>query len=98
MICQSVKREQWVDKLKNKLLKVPYVHAVFTLPHQLHGLCRMNKDIMYSMIMKATWLTIKEGMKKEINVTPGITSVLHTFGSDMSYHTHTHSLVIHTNK
>jgi hypothetical protein len=93
MICQGVKRQQWVDKLKTKLLKVPYVHAVFTLPHQLHGLCRLNKDVIYSMIMKATWLTINKVMKSQINATPGITSVLHTFGSDMRYHIHTHSLV-----
>ncbi|MBK7633150.1 MAG: transposase zinc-binding domain-containing protein [Saprospiraceae bacterium] len=31
MICQSIKREQWVDKLKSNLLKVPYIHTVFTL-------------------------------------------------------------------
>jgi hypothetical protein len=45
------------------------------------------------MIMKATWMTIKEVIKESIDAVPGITSVLHTFGSDMKYHIHTHSLV-----
>jgi hypothetical protein len=92
MICQNIKREQWVDKLKNKLLKVPYVHAIFTLPHQLNGLARSNQSVIYAMIMKASWMTIKEVMKS-FEATPGMTMVLHTFGSSMNYHIHTHSLV-----
>ena len=92
MICQSIKREQWVDKLKNKLLKVPYVHVTFTLPHQLNGLARLNQKLIYAMIIKASWLTIQEVMTA-INATAGMTAVLHTFGSDMKYHIHTHCLV-----
>ena len=92
MICQSIKREQWVDKLKNKLLKVPYVHAIFTLPHQLNGLARSNQSVIYAMIMKASWMTVNE-MMKVIEAKPGMTMVLHTFGSSMNYHIHTHCLV-----
>jgi Putative transposase/Transposase zinc-binding domain len=92
MICQSIKREQWVDKLKAQLLKVPYVHAIFTLPHQLNGLARSNEAIIYSIIMKSAWLTIKAIGNKQ-HSTPGMTSILHTFGSDMKYHIHVHALV-----
>jgi hypothetical protein len=92
MLCQSIKREQWVDKLKTTLLKVPYVHAVFTMPHQLNGLARSNEKEIYSLIMKAAWFTIKTIMEKQ-GATPGMTSVLHTFGSKMNYHIHVHSLV-----
>ena len=92
MICQSIKREQWVDKLKSKLLAVPYIHSVFTLPHELNGLCRANQSIMYSLIMKVSWLTIKQ-IGKSQGFTPGMTSVLHTFGSDLKYHIHVHALV-----
>ena len=45
MLCQSIKREQWIDKLKASLLAVPYVHVVFTLPHQLNGLARNKQKI-----------------------------------------------------
>ena len=43
MMCQSIKREQWMDKLNQRLLKVPYIHTTFTIPHQLNGLFRMNQ-------------------------------------------------------
>lgn len=92
MICQSIKREQWVDKLKSNLLKVPYIHTVFTLPHQLNSLARNNESVLYSLIMKVAWMTIRNiGAKAEY--TPGMTSILHTFGSDMKYHIHVHALV-----
>jgi hypothetical protein len=45
------------------------------------------------MIIKASWQTVKEVVNKDTGSTPGMTTVLHTFGSDMKYHIHTHSLV-----
>lgn len=92
MICQSIKREQWVDKLKSSLLEVPYVHCVFTLPHQLNGLARANKSEMYSMLLKSSWKAIYK-IGQTYGATPGMSSVLHTFGSDLKYHIHVHALV-----
>ena len=92
MLCQSIKREQWMDKLSSKLLKVPYVHCIFTIPHQLNGLAKANPNIMYSILLKASWNTIQKVFKSQ-QATPGMTSVLHTFGSDLKYHVHTHALV-----
>jgi hypothetical protein len=92
MICQSIKREQWVDRLRSSMLKVPYVHIVFTLPHALNGLARSNPDKMYELMLKSSWLVLKNiGIRD--SYTPGMTSVLHTFGSDMKYHIHVHALV-----
>lgn len=92
MLCQSIKREQWMDKLQNKLLKVPYVHCVFTLPHQLNGLAKINPAKIYSTIIKASWNTVQQVMKS-IKAKPGMSMVLHTFGSDLKYHIHVHALV-----
>jgi Putative transposase len=92
MLCQSVKREQWVDKLKATLLKVPYVHSVFTLPHQLNGLARSNEATIYRILLRSAWETIKVLGQRQL-ATPGMTSILHTFGSDMKYHIHVHALV-----
>jgi len=48
-ICQSIKREQWADKIRSELYAVPYVHIVFTLPHDLSRLARSNRyEIPYS--------------------------------------------------
>lgn len=92
MICQSIKREQWIDKLKTSLLAVPYVHVVFTLPHQLNGLARNNQKTIYGLVLQAAWLTIKK-IFDPLDCMPGMTCVLHTFGSDLKYHIHVHALV-----
>jgi len=74
------------------MLRVPYVHAVFTLPHQLNGIARNNANTIYSGLMQAAWETVHE-IGKSTGYTPGMTSVLHTFGSDMKYHIHVHALI-----
>ena len=94
-ICQSIKREQWLDKLRSELYKVPYVHTTFTLPHDLNGLARKNPSMIYGLLMRSAWKTIKQVSKEDANIgaLPGMISVLHTFGSDMKYHVHVHCLV-----
>lgn len=94
-ICQSIKREQWVDRLRNELFDVPYVHSVFTLPHQLNGLARKNQFVIYGLVMRVAWMTIKKLSMNEKNLgaLPGMVIVLHTFGSDMKYHIHAHCLI-----
>jgi len=94
-ICGSIKREQWEDKLRVDILPVAYVHVIFTLPKELRRLARQNKKLIYNLLMRSSWQTIKELSEKEENIggLPGIISVLHTFGSDMKYHVHTHNLV-----
>ncbi len=94
-ICQSIKREQWVEKLRNEMYNVAYAHIVFTLPQELRKLARSNKKQLYNLILRSSWETIKELTGDENNVggLPGMISVLHTFGSDMKFHIHTHCLV-----
>ena len=94
-LCQNRKRQLWQDKLTQKLLAVPYVHIVFTLPHQLNTLAKLNKRIMYNNIMRAAWKTVKNLSSDKTNIggKPGMVAVLHTFGSDMKYHVHVHALV-----
>ena len=94
-ICQSIKREQWADKIKKELYATPYVHITFTLPHDLNGLARSNPTVIYGLLMRCSWMTINQLSLNPINIgaKPGMISVLHTFGSDMKYHVHTHNLV-----
>ncbi len=93
--CQSIKRLQWQDKVSAKMLSVPYVHTTFTLPHQLNGLAKRNPRQLYSLLMRSAWQTIRQLCKDPSNLggLPGMIAVLHTFGSDMKYHVHVHTLI-----
>lgn len=50
---------------------------------------------MYGVLFKAAWYTIDRLARDPENVggTPGMTGVLHTFGSDLKHHIHLHTLV-----
>src|ERR1700676_4651072 len=47
--CQANARDRWLDARCRDLLPVPYVHVVFTLPHQLAPLALQNKPEIYSL-------------------------------------------------
>jgi hypothetical protein len=95
MLCQGKKRVDWQERLSKRLLNVPYAHITFTLPSELHPLARSNPKVIYQMLMRSAWQTIKILAAKEENLgaLPGMISVLHTWGSDLKYHLHAHTLV-----
>lgn len=93
--CQGIKRLQWQDRLASRMLNVPYVHTTFTMPHQLNGLARRYPGLLYNLLLRSAWKTIKQLCAEDCNVggLPGLTAVLHTWGSDLKYHVHVHCLV-----
>jgi len=92
-LCQGNKRRAWYERLEDRLLLVPYVHITFTLPHELNGLCRRYPRVMYNMLLRTAWQTIRDLCATSIGGLPGMTAVLHTWGSDMKHHVHAHCLV-----
>lgn len=94
-ICQAIKREQWMDKMSKELLAVPYVHLITTMPHHFNGLARRNPEQMYNLLFRVTAQTVKTLSldPAHLGANSGLISVLHTFGSDMNYHVHVHSLM-----
>ncbi|NND05252.1 MAG: hypothetical protein HKN87_02640 [Saprospiraceae bacterium] len=93
--CQGIKRLQWQDKLSGKILKCPYQHIVFTLPHRLNGLAKRNPTQIYNSLMRSAWSSLSECAlnQRNLGALPGAIMVLHTFGSDLKYHVHVHALV-----
>lgn len=94
-LCQNHKRNVWQNKVSKKLLNVPYVHTVFTIPHELNRLARYNERLIYGITLRAAWRSVKQlsAENKNVGGLPGMITVLHTFGSDMKYHIHVHALI-----
>jgi len=94
-LCQGNKRQAWYERVEAGLLTVPYCHITFTLPHELNGICRLHPTILYAMLFRAAWQTLR-GLCAEpdhLGGLPGMTAVLHTWGSDLKHHVHLHCLV-----
>ncbi len=93
--CGGMKRSQWVEDRMGELLPTTYFHLVFTLPQELRSLCMGNRKLLFGLLFKAAQHTILTLSKDEkyIGGTPGIVSILHTHGQDLSFHPHIHNIV-----
>lgn len=84
---------QWAEKIKEQMLDIPHRHVVFTLPHKLNNLINDNKWKLLDALFKAAAEAIKDWMMYKYKLTPGIISVLHTFGETKKMHTHIHMIL-----
>lgn len=94
-LCQKAKTLLWQDRIKSKLLAVPYVHGIFTVPQEIHYLFKANDRQMYSLLMRTVGKVIKQLCldTKNVGGVPGVIAVLHSFGSDLKFHPHVHCLI-----
>lgn len=93
--CGGAKRDKWIDDRMSELLPTKYYHIVFTVPHELHGIFLCNRKKMFDLIFEAGHYTLtKLGRDPQwLGATPGIVSILHTHGQDLSFHPHIHCIV-----
>lgn len=94
-MCGAFKKEEWIEARTRELLPVPYYHAVFTLPHELNSLVMTNRRLLYKLLFDTAATTLLTFAKdpKWMGATPGIISVLHTWGQQLSFHPHVHCIV-----
>lgn len=95
-LCQGVTKAVWVDKRSKDILNAPYFHVVFTMPKQLHQLIYQNQELLYGLMYKTVAQTLSELSKdkKYLGAQIGFFSLLHTWGQDLHYHPHIHTVVL----
>jgi hypothetical protein len=93
--CQGAAARTWLDEREADLLPVGYFHVVFTLPAEIAAIAFHNKAALYDVLFRTaseTMLTIAAD-PRHLGARIGITAVLHTWGSAMTYHPHGHMVV-----
>lgn len=93
--CGAIKKEEWIEARMQELLPVKYYHVVFTLPHELNSLVMGHRNLLLKLLFDASSATLLSFAKdqKYLGATPGIISVLHTWGQQLSFHPHVHCIV-----
>ncbi len=93
--CGAVKKQEWMKARMQELLPVKYYHVVFTLPHELNSLILGNRKPLFKLLFDASAQTLLCFAKdpKYLDAIPGILSVLHTWGQQLSFHPHIHCIV-----
>ena len=93
--CQGKERAQWMAAEQAMLLPVPYFHVVFTLPHPLNPLIRVNRARLYGLLFRVVARTLRTFAHdpRHLGAEPAITMVLHTWGQTLEEHYHVHCVV-----
>jgi hypothetical protein len=94
--CQSLQEQKWVLARSAELIEgISYFHLVFTVPHELNNLIYENQKFLYRLFFKCAGDTILTlcNDHKYLKATPGIIAVLHTWGQQLKYHPHLHTII-----
>ena len=93
--CQTSARERWIQARRRELLPSPYVHVVFTLPHQLAALALQNKKLIYGLLLRASAETLLEVARnpRRLGAETGFFSALHTWNQKLQLHPHVHCVI-----
>ena len=57
--CQCRATAAWHDQQCQSVLPVAYYHLVFTLPHELNPWVQLHPEVIYQLLFKAVWATLK---------------------------------------
>jgi len=88
--CQANARERWLQARRQELLPTPYVHVVFTLPHELAPLALQNKKILYHLLLQTSAETLLQVARdpQYLGTEIGFFSVLHTWNQKLEQNPH----------
>jgi hypothetical protein len=93
--CQSLARAQWIEDRQAELLDTQYFHVVFTLPEEIAAIAYQNKEVVYSILFRATSETLRTiaADAKHLGAEIGFFAVLHSWGQNLMFHPHLHCVV-----
>lgn len=95
-MCQAVPKELWMDARREDVLDAPYFHLVFTVPDVLNPVILSNQKLLYDSLYHAASATIGElaADTKYLGAKVGYICILHTWGSEMNFHPHIHTILL----
>ena len=93
--CQGSARAAWLEKRAGELLDCEYFHVVFTLPAELAAIALQNRRRVYGLLFRAAARSLQEiaADPRHLGARLGFLAVLHSWGSNLSYHPHLHCVV-----
>ena len=85
-----------MDARREDVLDAPYFHLVFTVPDLLNPVIYSNQKQLYDTLYHAASATISElaADPKHLGASVGYICILHTWGSEMNFHPHIHTILL----
>jgi len=81
------------ERLRVRPSRCARLRCVFTIPDTFNCLVPGNERIVYSLLFRAAWQSLKRLCKLHLGGEPGVIAVLHTWGQTLWMHPHIHCVV-----
>ena len=93
--CHGAAQATWLAAREGEVLNTPYVHGIFTLPHDLGPLALQNPRLLYGLLFRTVAQTLQDiaGDPKHLGAEIGGFAVLHTWGQQLHHHPHLHCVL-----
>ena len=93
--CHGATQAAWLKARQGEVLHSPYVHGIFTLPHDLSSLVLQNPQVLYHLLFRSVSQTLLDigGDPKHLGAQLGGMAVLHTWGGQLQAHPHLHCVL-----
>jgi Putative transposase/Transposase zinc-binding domain len=93
--CHGAAQAAWLAAREGEVLDTPYVHVIFTLPHDLGPLALQHPRHLYGLLFRTVAQTLQDiaGAPKHLGAEIGGFAVLHTWGQQLHHHPHLHCVL-----
>lgn len=93
--CNAIQKERWLQKQKERLLKCPHHHVIFTIAHELIPLWQFNRSEVMNLLFRSIRETLLDFLEdaRYLGAIPGILCAFHSWGRDLITHPHGHCLI-----
>lgn len=91
--CQGWLAVKWMAERLDRFVDTHYFHVVATVPEQLRPVALANRRLVYDLLFDAVSETLLQLARDRWDALPAITTVLHTWTRQMTYHPHLHCIV-----
>jgi len=91
--CQGHQTHLWLERRQELMLPVPHFQVVFPLPAELRPITFANQKVVYAMMFRVAASVLQDLAEQRMQARLGITGVLHTWTTELTYHPHVHFLV-----
>ena len=93
--CQQDRAQDWLTRVRTRLLPCDHYLLTFTLPQELRPLARSHQTQVYDILLREAAAAVQAVAEDPawVGGTVGILAVLHTWSRTLTYHPHAHLLV-----
>jgi len=93
--CHGAAQAAWLTAREHEVLETPYVHIIFTLPHDLAPLALQNPRLLYGLLFRTVAQSLQDIAwdPKHLGAEIGGLAVLHTWGQQLHHHPHLHCVL-----